>query len=281
MSAKKYLVHQEKRRASYSLRNKVFLTGLFCLLLIPGAYLSISFAPFLSISTITVSDPEFQEEALQITDAALNGAYLKVFKKRSMLTLPISTIKESLLLTIPEINNVAFRREFPSTLHILLFRREPQFRAETGFFIDKEGSFYEERLREIKLPLLLTKNIKTPEDIALLKGFTDKVEVRLGRIETIRGLGDNDLEFRFADKELKLLLNLGQLKKDPEELWSRLLTSLDTQPLSLYLTGTSTLDYIDLRFGNKVYFKKQSTSETTAHGTSTATTTRLLEQPLQ
>jgi hypothetical protein len=67
-------------------------------------------------------------------------------------------------------------------------------------------------------------------------------------------------------------------KEDIKKVWSNLVSAIDTEPLKSKLANSKNkLEYLDTRFGNKVFFKFTNEGKTiimpTYEATSTATTT--------
>jgi hypothetical protein len=133
------------------------------------------------------------------------------------------------------------------------------------------------------LPILSVKiTLPSKKELTNISTFAKKVSTALNQVERI-GIDENgDVTYGFSNSNAYIIT---ALKDDTDMVWSTLISAITTDPLASTLsTSKKTLLYIDLRYGNKVFYKfgkygsiATSTRDTLA--TSTPYDTRILAKP--
>lgn len=216
------------------------------------------------------------EKIKSVIVAEISGYYLWLFPKTNALFYPKTAIKESLaqaFLRLREINLIIKNNE---ALVVSLVEREPLFtwcgfeppadlEEEKCYFMDEDGyifdeapyfsgnvyfKFYGQNGIEIDPPL---GNRFAPEYFYELTSFKTVLEDMSIEPKTLNVKLDGDIEIALSGTSGKILI---RADIDPENKSENLSAALETEPLKTrFKKEYSKLEYIDLRFGNKVYSK--------------------------
>lgn len=228
-----------------------------------------------SFSGINKEDTEKIEQAIH---TELAKKVLFVFPANKVLTTPSSHIKNSIKKLLPNTDVV---KVYPSGLHTLsveVVPYTPVFRLLDGKAIDARGIVYTEQHDISPLPLLVYSTTTSNPDALFLENisvFITKVNTMMFPVTriTIDDMGD----VYFGQDSSSSTLMVRQ-DVDFKKAWSTLVSALDTSPLKTMMEkNKKNLEYIDLRFGNKVFYKFTNAvpvSIISSHNaTSTSTTT--------
>lgn len=127
------------------------------------------------------------------------------------------------------------------------------FATEDGKAIARDGSIYVDTRDISRLPVLYattTPNERTLEELAT---FSSMISSTLWHVSMVRIDEYEDVYF-YSDEHTGYLV--APLDASFTKLWSTLLSAVDTEPLkSSMMTKKSSFAYIDLRYGNKVFYK--------------------------
>lgn len=203
------------------------------------------------------------EEIRKGVSGIIGGKYLKVLPKDNIFLLPKKEIEEYLTKEFPRIKSATVEVELPDTLLIKFEERKQEallcYGKECGF-LDKNGFVFE------KAPYFSGDSyIKFIDE----QGSDTSLAIGKNIIEASKF--EKIIEFiNLANKE-KIVVNKVLIKSDSffhlitKEGWSILISdknepseTIDNLTLTLkekIKDKRKTLDYIDLRFGNKIYFK--------------------------
>lgn len=241
-----------------------------------GIGLFFLFALFLGTATYLSTLPIFQIEQYEINgnyavekseiesrlNNALSGFYFYFIPRKNYFLVMTGSIQKNLFDAFPRIEEVSVKKKPFSSLSIQIKEREPWavYCSQKCFFIDKSGFAYEESF------------INSGNLIKLIKGDDDNISIGKYAI-------NNETINIFSNVENKInLLGLGSVteyglsSKLPEELkiktgggfyllfnstdnWDKIFTVLETVLSEEIKEKRTNLDYIDLRFGNKVFYK--------------------------
>ncbi len=230
---------------------------MFVLLFLLAGSAGLLYIPKFRIQKIPVSGNETlgAQEIISGVSDSLKGFRFVILPRDNILILAKEEISNSLLSAFPRVKNVSLDRNFPDSLAVTIIERRPaalfcngedcRFIDEDGFIFDEAASFsgnvYVKFYSEIgEAEIGTINNFKRIMDFANLVleeniKITDIVlaEEGLRKFFTSDGwhilLNEND-NIQAAFENLKL--TLGQIKENRQN-----------------------LEYIDLRFGNKVYYK--------------------------
>ena len=201
-------------------------------------------------------------------------------------------IRDLVVTTLPGTKSVAIVPTSLHTLRITVNSYTPLFKLDDNHAITKEGIIYEELDRTRKLPYLdvasssivtrkendisiqtLVASTTIPyEKLATLIEKIDSVLYPVSKV-SIDSYGDVGLYDDRGTSQIKL-----PLTSDMNKIWSNILSAIDTEPLKSKLVKEGdALEYLDARFGNKVFYKFTNTNSAAiipdTYASSTATTT--------
>lgn len=210
-------------------------------------------------------------EALFLTKS---GYTYGLFPHSRVLSYSNPLIIEAVLASIPEAESIDIRPTGLHTVKISVTEHVPLFRVDETTGVTEEGILFTTRKDITKYPLLsvassTTKIIKVgdlsfsqivevnKELLVKVSDFEKKVTSVIFPVYaiTIDSLGD----VAFIDERgvSKVLITKDV---DIKKVWSTLLSAIDTDPLAAKLTQSrETLEYLDIRFGNKVFYKFNNT----------------------
>ena len=254
------VARQERRRKAKKLL--LFLVGALCLA--GGALYALS-RPALRIQRVELAGAtRIPEESLRALLAEqLSGAYFGVIPRAHILFYPRAAIRESLLLRFPSLSRVSLSLKNLAALQVSVREREPAalwcVAEHVCFFIDRTGFAFEEagaeregryyRLERVATTSPIGRAVIESKRLADLFAFLKELE-RLS-LEPRRVVFEEAHEMRVAlSNGVQLLLKEGAYAKALDSM--QVLLRDEALPkteneLSVY--------YIDLRYGNKVYFK--------------------------
>ena len=255
------------------LKKKRFIKKLTFLFLIPlfvfVSIVALFYIPYFRIKKISIEGNSSIDSAKIMADISnyLTGKNFKIFPRDNFFIMPTKEIVDILLKEFPRLKTISLIKNFPNAVSIKVEERNnealfcTQNKDEGCAFIDKDGfafepapyfsagvylTFFEEDsgssastwkrsfqvLSEEQFKKLIDfKNLLTEENIKILQIIIKK--------EGIYGLQTNEGWF--------ILLNE---KNDAQLTYQNLKTTLDQ-----IKEKRKNLNYIDLRFGNKVFYK--------------------------
>lgn len=261
-------------------RRKVFiyktLLSLFGILVILFFFAYISRLPHLNITEIQIIDNKFidGEEAQNVIWGEMAGKYIWLFPKTNVFFYPQNKIKDSLQNKLGRIENVDLSIKNNNILLVSLDEREakytwcgdtptPEGEKEKCYFLDKVGYIFEEAPHfsgEVYF-----KFFGIPSESYFQKEYFEKLVLFKDTLITLK-LKPTFLYVN-KEKEVEVYLSKTNLSKyEPKIIFNlnsdilniieNITAALDTEPLKTDIKNKySSLQYIDLRFGNKVYTK--------------------------
>lgn len=255
------LARKKRRKQS----RKILLLSLFILAAIGWALYGLSRPEFRLRSVEVVGASQVPAEKIrERTLQELSGTVFGFIPKSHALLYPKTALKASLLKEFPALSNVALSLQSISSLRIFLYERQPSAlwcaSSEDCFFIDETGTLFaragtgdkEQYYRLLGGGVEASLGTTAIEQVRLLKllSFLRKLE-DMGLLPESASLkGQGELEVALLEGT-RLFLREGE--------YDRVLANLETlmaeNSLSLNKDGTLSARYIDLRYGNKIYFK--------------------------
>lgn len=206
-------------------------------------------------------------------------------------------IKQAVVSILPNTETISLLPIGLHTLRVKVTSYQPLYRIDDTHAITKDGFIYSESQDISTLPLIVVASSTTKEtlndgitsismvgiDTRTLKSLStfinkiNSVVFKVSKIE-IDEYGDISL---YDERGMSKLLYRGDA--DIDKVWSNLVSAIDTNPLKEDLEkNKDKLEYLDARFGNKVFFKFTNAGKTAiiqSHATTTqvtASTTTLL-----
>lgn len=166
-----------------------------------------------------------------------------------------SDMHTTILEVLPNTSDI---RIYPSGLHtisIKLKQHIPIFSVSDTHAISAEGIVYKEISPVDSYPRLsVTTTTKiTSARLKEISELSAKIDAVLFPVKHIQIDDHNDI--RLFDMEMKKAIVFG-MDISVEKAWSNILSAIDTEPLKSKLKSEmDNLEYLDTRFGNKVFYK--------------------------
>lgn len=262
-----------RKRAAWSKKKTICVALAIFILILSSATIYVFRLPQWQITTIAVSGTESlkEEEVRGMLEAALDGMYYLLLPKRSILLADVKALQDFLKNKILKIETADIMKEFPHTLHVAIRERrlwgifcndilpETADNAQCAY-VDTGGFIYEEAPRATGPLIVKIRSDGERPEIGKTAIPREKAE----RIQEIVRLFSERLAIETAGfellskipREVRLVSREGfkiyfDYTESPEELTKILHTIL----VEKIKEKRSTLDYIDARFGNKVFYK--------------------------
>jgi len=258
----------EARKRQKRIRIGVYLFALVLIILVvPPLFVRI---PFFSIKHINVEGTKTVDPTTvsELSTQYLNGSFLKFFPRATFLTAGKSKLKETILKTFPLIYDAKLSFHTPNTLLIEIQEREPFVLWCSGqdykkcFFADKSAFLYD-IAPEFSSPVYTVYRGGSDTDNPIGQKITDdNIFKRLNDLEkefSILGLKTKEVVFQ-PNEDIYFNLSHGSLYvslREDDKLTLNNLTSLLSNPKTDLSDGLGGIknSYIDLRFGNKIFYK--------------------------
>lgn len=165
-------------------------------------------------------------------------------------------MKDEILSTLPNASSISIRPSSLHTLKIQISYYTPLFKLDERHAITKNGITYEEINDTSKLPeLSFSTTTKLNEEVLnSISDLVSKVSATIFDVQTINIDEFGDVHLKGGNSGNSEVIF--SIKSDPKKIWSNLVSAIDTDPLKSKLnTNKDSLEYLDARFGNKVFFK--------------------------
>ena len=263
MSDKNYKSSNLIKRKKKILRLKIIILFILTILIVGGlAYLSNSDS--VKISDINVNDTSFfdKKEIEKIIREELEGRYLLVLGKNNIFLLPKYKIEERVREYNKSIKTVLVNLSGTRSISVNIEEYKPTavwcqdsdcyYLNEDGFIFNKAPLEYDKNLVKFNDWLKgepVGKNYTDPEifkKMITLINLVAKVPLKIVSVNTDDGLTFN----LHTDVGTRLLY---EINDNPEDVANNLNTVLEKDAINR--AQLNNIDYIDLRFGNKVYYK--------------------------
>lgn len=254
----------KKRRKRKILKSIFFLASLAALIIGPSI---ITKSDYLEIDRVVVDGNSVikSEGLISVASEKMNGNYFYLYSKKNFVLYPRDAIKEEILTKHKRIKEVSLKISRITTLNILVEERIPAFlwcdNSGKCFFVDQQGFifdispnfssdiyftfkggvdgepigqkiFEEEKFSEI---------INFINSLKALSLFPDSINIDGENLE-IHLSEDSSILIRVDDEFDRALSNIESILNDPK--------------LELVGGKNPNFSYLDLRFGNKVFYKK-------------------------
>ncbi len=263
MSDKNYKSSNLIKRKKKILRLKMIGSFVLIILIFVGlAYLSNSSST--KISEIYINDTTFfdKKEIEKIVREGLQGSHLMVFNKDNVLLFPKNEIEAKVKNFSKAIKKVSISLAGLQKISVQVEEYKPvavwcndincYYLNETGLVFDKAPANYDKNLMQFHDWIHddpIGKNYIDPETfqkIITLVNLIAKVPLKVTSVNTEDGLTFN----LHTEGGTRLLY---EINDDPEEVANNLNTVLEKDAINR--AQLNNIDYIDLQFGNKVYYK--------------------------
>lgn len=292
------------RKRTYLLWKKILIWTAVCVFVL-GVYATYMHSPLFTVTSFSVTgvpkeyEGRLQEKMKEVTDKKLYG----FIPKNKILTPPRDAMRTAIISTLPTVNHIRIYPTGLHTLHITVASFSPSFKLTDGRAVTTSGHVYTEIHELSAYPtlelgtssavfaiekvsgvdytrLVLQKATSTTDVLTELKEVLPKIEAVLFPVDTITFGPDRELIL--SNKVQRHSLKISR-DTNLETVWSTVISAIDTEPLkSLLQTRKKDLEYIDMRFGSKVFYKFTNTTvptiinaSTTPHDTHSTSTTAL------
>ena len=209
------------------------------------------------------------EDIATIVSRDLEGSYLFLFPRSNALIYPKNKLKEDILMSIPRIQDIDLKLTNPRTLKIEIKEREPagiycldlKSQSQGCYFMDNEGYIFSKApsfsgdvyyLYSSNPPIEdpLGKNYLNSEEFQKLMPFVNTLK-EIG-IATRSLLATTNEYYLELPGEGRIIINKEDNLKTVAENIESFLKDQDITKTPNFLENVS---YIDMRFGNKVFYK--------------------------
>lgn len=240
-------------------KNKMFWLLVFIFLAVDGLFYAFIFSEVFQIKEIKINENNIV--ASQALEEIIESGITKkiVFPTKTMFLADLRTIEKEILHKFPKIKTAEIKRQFPNTL-ILSVEARQSFMVfcdnnNQCFNVDEHGIAFKENTEEIGSAIYLSdKNISLGEKIISKEYLKSIKEIQKNLVQDLKigikefSLLENRLNVKTSngyyiyfdlDKNvLDQIFNLNQILKE-----------------KISEQQTENLQYIDLRFGNRVFYK--------------------------
>lgn len=252
---------KEKKRLGWAVLFAVL--GIF----LAGSIVYASRASALRVTSVhLVGETAIPEESVQSSVASLlASSYLGIFPKNNAIIYPRTRIEESLRDEFPRAEKIKVELVSLSELGVTVIDRTPAFKwcgneAETVphcYLLDMSGYLYAQEVEGLPVPVPRVYGPLREDTEPLRNFYLAESEFRiLGTLLTVlREGGFVPTHIRADSREGAITTEDGWtirflFRTQPEKLLSNLKTVLKNENVQ-----EKSLDYIDLRFGNKIFYK--------------------------
>jgi len=224
----------------------------------------ICFSPFFQIKKIEISENQkiSSDNLKYLIENKLTKKIL-FFDSKSLFLADLKEIEESILKKYPEIEKVNFFKKIPDKLQVLIRERKPAavFEKDGNYFLIDESGIAFEKIQE-KPNFLLMKKSDFNQEIKLGEGIIKKEEMsQILKVEP--EFKNKNLEFKADFAELVNEQRLNVKTSEGFDVYFDILGDISQQVLNLSVIlkekispqEKRNLEYIDLRFGNQIYYK--------------------------
>jgi cell division septal protein FtsQ len=227
-----------------------------------AALVAASYLPFIQIKEVSVMGTQTlaTSTVVDYIDEQISGRYLFIFPKRNIFLYPKRGVSQELLASFPELRSANVHAVNFHTIVADVVEREPKAKWCTDdvcYLMDQDGVIYASALGAGELVTYrgettgerLPKQYLTQERFEALFALVDALAQRVGAVTWVNVDNNDDAEVRFESGfALKFAL------ADPQgDVFERFELALTSEPFKSH--KLSEFQYLDLRFGDKLYYK--------------------------
>ncbi|MBU1557428.1 FtsQ-type POTRA domain-containing protein [Patescibacteria group bacterium] len=263
----------QKRKKQFQLKFILIVVILISFVFVLSA---LSKSDFLSIDKIEIkgNDVVKEEDLRKIINKNLEGNYFRLFSKSNILIYPKQAIKVESERLFPRIKEFDFSLDLPRSLNVNIAERKPyvSWCDKDCFFVDKEGYIFE------KISILPETFFTYYTDLRELTPSSDFVPRKPSSpirqfilnsenfkevdsfVKFVDGLGLEPYKFMAEGEKYSIYLGTQKTQiifdknQNIKEVMNNLQSILNMDEFT-DIENFKKLEYIDLRFGNKVFYK--------------------------
>jgi hypothetical protein len=192
-----------------------------------------------------------QKNMYEIADQKL----YKILPGNRSLSYHDDAIRALVMDTLPNTKDISIRPAGLHTLKVRVTSYTPLFSVGEGYAISDDATVYKEIIPLAEYPHLeiaSTTQVK-PQTLIAISALSKKIGDVLFKIDSISIDEYGDIRFYSESRNSYVIISSGS---DEDRVWSNILSAIDTDPLKKSLAeNLQALDYIDARFGNKIFYK--------------------------
>ena len=269
---------KKKRRTSLRQRRAYKKRGLLyamCagMVLAAAGMSALTFHSSVSISAVVVEGTR-QISAAQIESATLRALLADegmFYSRNTILTAHLRAVAERVKTEFPKIQDITIQRYGMNTVKVIVTERIPfaTWCDATGegicYHLDEGGYVFEE-VSGARIDPTLRGGVPTGQGLGahVLPGAFNRLR---GFIEAFRGIGMNSSEISISDDGVDMRMSFRDnpdvivlLDDNPDRVVQTINAARSAAPVK---EKYGQLEYIDARFGNRLYYKSRSTSDAT------------------
>jgi hypothetical protein len=244
------------KRRTYVLWKKL-LTRLLLIVVIIGAFYVYFRTGFFTLHRYEITGaPEAYQARLQESVRYLADQRLyKILPGNRSISYHDDEIRTLVMETLPNTKDISIHPTRLHTLSIKLTSYEPVFSVSGTHAIARDGVVYREIVPLDPYPRLSisTSTSLYPSTLADLSVLVKNLSTVLFDVRYVVIDEFNDIRLYDEHKQKAIILSISS---DMPKVWSNIVSAIDTDPLRAKLqAGALQLEYIDVRFGNKVFYK--------------------------
>lgn len=247
----------------------------------------ITWLPFLRISAIDVHGQKtvMPQAVQQTTQNELYGGYLHLFARSNIFLYPKNTIRQTLLEQFPMFQSVDVHVENFHTIGVSIVERQPVAlwcgpnvaTSSSCFLVDQGGIVYApavvysgdayKKFYGSVVGAALPQQFLTPSQFHSLATLVDALQQKVGSsVQSIAVDDEHDVRVTFSSGFALIFV----LDVDSGDMFERFGLALNSNPFKTHML--TDFQYLDLRFGDRLYYKlKSAITVKPATATSTAT----------
>lgn len=198
---------------------------------------------------------DYQQTVVARLKAYETHKIYKIFPGNRVLSYHSSAIETAIHELLPNTSSVSIAVVSLHTLKISVISYVPLFKVGETQAITKDGTMYIEILDIDNLPRLTfaTSSTLTPQLLSKVSDIIPKISATLFPVHSIHIDEYSDIRVSGENSSSSVILSA---TSDIEKIWSNLVSAIDTEPLKSKLEANkSHMEYLDTRFGNKVFYK--------------------------
>lgn len=267
-----------KRRTLQQIRKWFFIfLGIGLITFLWFGYFRTDFFLITTYNIEGVTDEERSEITPILAEEAKKYTW-KIFPHNRLLTYSNESIMGVIATVVPEAGNIQIRPKGLHTLEIGVTKHEPVFRTESGKGVTGGGIIFSTRKDISSYPILSVAS-STISSVEINDLIFSKFSIEENLLKDMQDFGTkiSDVIFPVAaitidlNRDISFIDSRGVSRvlitedTDMKKAWSTLVSAIDTDPLKTKLKESiSLLEYLDIRFGNKVFYKFSDKSLVTA-----------------
>jgi len=257
---RKYKIRKKKK----FYKKKSFWLGIFSFFLLSGIFYLIFFSPIFQIKEIKILGAKrVSTDTLRNFIEGRANQRIFFLVTRNIFLINSQEIEKNLLAEFPQLDQAALKKKLPEILEVQVKERESAAifcQAEFCFFVDREGVIFE-KISEERDNLLRIENHLLKDQPKLGQEIFEKKEME--KILEIKEKLNQDLKI-----SLVAISKVSEDRLDAKifknwKIYFNLKENISEQIFNLRLLleekipqeKRENLEYIDLRFGNRVYYK--------------------------